>query len=89
MRPALKEYFTFNNREKRGILVFAVIIVVLIGAMNTVHLWVPRERYDHTAFKEQIAAFEAAKGKREPQSKWKKKQYKSSYSKPALSLIHI
>lgn len=82
MRPALKEYFTFNNREKRGILLLSVLIVVLIGAMNTVHLWVPRQHYDHTQFASQLAQFEAAKGERQAQknSYGKKRKYNNSYA---------
>ena len=71
MRPALKEYFTFNNREKRGLVVLTTLIVGLIVLMNTIHLLVPPQQYEFDTFKAQLAEFEAAQTQKEEERKKK------------------
>lgn len=85
MRPALREYFTFNNREKRGILFLSAVIGVLIAAMNTVHLWVPHATYQHDQFEEELASLAAVKEAKQKEAEERKQQYaqkRSWYSKP-------
>lgn len=58
-RQFLREYFSFNRRERNGVFVLLSIILFLILYLSFSHLFFPKEKIDFSKFEKEIAAFEA------------------------------
>src|SRR5437867_1905432 len=58
MKQLIKEYFTFNRREQRGILVLLGIIIILLISLIVLKTSNATEKYDFTAFEKEIAELE-------------------------------
>ena len=61
MKQLIKEYFTFNRREQRGILVLLSILISLLVLLTVLKSTSPAQHYDFTAFEKEIAELEKAK----------------------------
>lgn len=59
MKNIIKEYFTFNRRERNGIFFLSAIIVALLIFLTIYPYFFKREKTDFSAFQKEIAAFEA------------------------------
>lgn len=57
----LKELFTFTKSEQRGIIVLLILICIFTGIKYYFKYFSPEEKYDYSAFKKEIAEFEAQK----------------------------
>jgi competence protein ComEA len=55
----LKDYFTFNKSERRGIFVLLAIIVLLIAFHASIPHFVTKRHYDFAAFAKDVETFEA------------------------------
>lgn len=60
MKHFIKEYFTFNKRERNGIFVLLTIILLLILCLTFSDYFIPKKEIDFTAFEKDIDAFQAA-----------------------------
>lgn len=81
----MQDFFTFNKRERKGVLVLVLLIVGLIAALNLMKYFLPENRIDFSGFKEEIARFEAAQDKLEKD--YKKRyagNYKNKYKKKKI-----
>ena len=54
----IKDYFTFNRKEQRGIFVLLAILMLLVIANEVVPLVIRPEPVDFSGFEKEIAAFE-------------------------------
>ncbi len=57
MKEFLKEYFAFNKRERKGIVVLVIILLMLVIVNQTMHLFVKPNTYNHQEFKDSIELF--------------------------------
>jgi len=57
MQETIKEYFTFNKKERNGILVLVIIIVIILIFNKTVALFDKPESINYTEFETQITEF--------------------------------
>lgn len=55
----LREYFTFNRRERNGVFVLLVIILVLVMYLSSYGLFSEKTETDFSQFEKEIASFEA------------------------------
>ncbi len=53
----IKDYFTFNKSERRGLLVLCVLIVLLIMFNIFVPRFVSRQKYDSSGFEREVAEY--------------------------------
>lgn len=60
MKQFIRDYLTFNKRERNGILVLLSIITLLLIYLNISDKFIQSEKVDFTKFEKQIAAFNAA-----------------------------
>lgn len=60
MKQIIRDYFTFNRREKRGIFVLLCIIALLVLYLQFSHLLFPPEVPDMAPFEEELARMQAA-----------------------------
>ncbi|MCK4661941.1 MAG: helix-hairpin-helix domain-containing protein [Bacteroidales bacterium] len=58
MSKFLREYFSFTNREKKGIIVLLIIIVILLILPNFIYLLKSNEKINFKEFEKEIEAFE-------------------------------
>lgn len=58
MPDFLKDYFTFNQAERKGIIILLALIVLLLAANLFLPYFVSREHTDFTEFQKAIAEFE-------------------------------
>lgn len=58
MKKILKEYFSFNKTERRGLFVLLTIIFLLIAANILLPYLIPKKEYDFTAFRKEIEEFQ-------------------------------
>ena len=59
MKQFLKDYFTFNRRQRNGVFILLSIICLLIVCINIAAHFVPKEKVDFSQFKKEIAEFES------------------------------
>lgn len=59
MQQFFKDYFTFNKRERRGIVVLVLLIVVLILYLNLSDFFYSQEKTDFSQFENEIDQFYA------------------------------
>lgn len=55
----LREYFTFNRRERNGVFVLLSIILILILYLSFADVFFPKEKIDFSKFQQEISDFEA------------------------------
>jgi len=55
----IREYFTFNRRERNGVFVLLAIILVLVFYLSFSNLFFTKEKIDFSKFENEILAFEA------------------------------
>lgn len=75
MKQFLKEYFTFNRREQRGILVLLSIVLLLLLFLFFSKYFVPYKQYDFTAFEKEIKKIEEAQKQTMHSSEAKENNY--------------
>ena len=63
MKFFFRDYFTFNRREKRGVLILLAFILLLIIYLSFPDLFSPDEKYDFSEFDKQVAEIDKAKQK--------------------------
>ena len=61
MKQFIREYFTFNKRERNGLFVLLTIILLEIIYLNISHLFHSTEKVDFTKFEAEIKKFEEQK----------------------------
>ncbi|MBL4655158.1 MAG: helix-hairpin-helix domain-containing protein, partial [Bacteroidia bacterium] len=70
MKQFIKDYFSFNRRERNGILLLLGIIILLILYLNWSEFFVPTQKVDYSEFEKEIDAFIATQppthGAKEP-----------------------
>lgn len=59
MKNFLRDYFTFNRRERNGVFILLSIILLLILYLSFSELFFPEEKTDFSKFEKEISAFEA------------------------------
>src|ERR1035437_2513935 len=59
MKNILRDYFTFNRRERNGIFVLLAIIFILILYLSFSDYFFPKEKIDFSKFEKEISQFEA------------------------------
>src|SRR5688500_2758566 len=64
MKKILREYFTFNKRERNGVFVLLSIILILIIYLNISHYFIKPEKIDFTAFQKELAILESSMNKK-------------------------
>ena len=60
MKNFLREYFTFTNRERRGILVLSVIIILLFFWLYFYDSFIKTPRVDFTSFEKEVEKYNAS-----------------------------
>jgi len=75
----LRDYFTFNRRERRGVFILLSIILLLILYLSFSDLFFPKEQTDFSMFEKEISAFEEAQ-KQITDSISKERSYFSDFS---------
>ncbi|PCJ81588.1 MAG: hypothetical protein COA57_14140 [Flavobacteriales bacterium] len=70
MKQEIKDYFTFNRRERNGILVLLSIIVLLLFAINFMHWFYSKTTTDFSEFEEEIDIFLTAQNQEDSQKKF-------------------
>lgn len=58
MKQFLRDYFTFNRRERNGVFILIAIILLLILYLSLSDLFFPKEKTDFSKFEKEIAEFE-------------------------------
>lgn len=58
MKQFLRDYFTYNRKERRGIIFLLAIILLLTGYLSFSEYFFPPEKYDFSAFDRQVAELE-------------------------------
>ena len=59
MKNILRDYFTFNRRERNGIFVLLSIILILILCLSFSDYFFPKAKIDFSEFEKEISRFEA------------------------------
>ncbi len=60
MKKIIRDYFTFNKRERNGVFVLISIIVLLLVYLNISHLFIKREIVDFSKFEKEIEVLNAS-----------------------------
>ena len=60
MKQFIRDYLTFNKRERNGLLVLLIIITLLIIYLNISDKFITREKVDFTKFEKEIEIFNAS-----------------------------
>jgi len=76
IREIIQDYFTYNKRERKGILALILIIVGLILALNLMKYFQSETKIDFSEFKSEISHFETLQKEFHKESKSK---YESNY----------
>ena len=59
LKTTLREYFTFNKRERNGVFVLLIIITLLLLFLSLSDLFLSNEKVDISRFDKEIAEFAA------------------------------
>lgn len=59
MKQFLRDYFTFNRRERNGVFILISIILLLIFYLSFSNLFFTKEKTDFSKFEKEIAEFES------------------------------
>ena len=59
----LRDYFTFNRRERNGVFILLSIIILLLLYLSFSDFFFPKEKTDFSKFEKEIADFEVAQKK--------------------------
>jgi competence protein ComEA len=62
VKQFLKEFLSYNKKERRGVYVLLTIIVLLLLFLTFYEDFLPEEKTDFTAFQKEIASFDSLKG---------------------------
>ena len=54
MKQFFRNYFTFNKRERNGVFVLLLIIILLLVYLNVSHLFYKKQPVDFSAFEKEI-----------------------------------
>src|SRR5690349_20187225 len=85
MKQLIREYFTFNKRERNGIFVLLVIILLLIAYLNVADKFIPHEKIDFSKFEKEIQALN--KSDIVKNNTWKEKSTDKNNCKSSAALI--
>ena len=58
MKQFIKDYFSFNKRERNGLFILLLILVIIIIAPYVISVFIQKENVDFSAFRKDIAKFE-------------------------------
>lgn len=58
MKQFIKDYFSFNKRERNGIFILLIILLIVIAIPFVLPYFIPKEKTDFSQFKKEISAFE-------------------------------
>ena len=58
MKQFIKDYFSFNKRERNGILILMAVLIIAISIPYLLPLFIPTKNTDFSAFKNDIEKFE-------------------------------
>ena len=72
MKQFIRDYLTFNKRERNGIIVLLSIISLLLIYLNISNTFITPEKVDFSKFEQEIAAFNTAQKQAETSGKEKK-----------------
>ena len=88
MKRLIKSYFTFNKRERNGVLILSFIIVLLLFSNYLLPYVFPPERVDFSTFEQEIDAFKVAQSSYSDSIEKVKRNYKRGFNnKPNPSII--
>ncbi|MBI4946994.1 MAG: helix-hairpin-helix domain-containing protein [Bacteroidetes bacterium] len=85
MKNILRDYFTFNRRERNGVFVLLSIIFILILYLSFADYFFPKAKTDFSKFEKEIAQFEAEQ-KRISDSVSSEKNYFTSGNTPEADI---
>src|ERR1051326_2479149 len=63
MKQFLRDYFTFNRRERNGVFILLSIVILLLLYLSFSDFFFPQEKTDFSKFEKEITEFEAAQKK--------------------------
>ncbi len=81
MKQFLRDYFTFNRRERNGVFILLSIIILLLLYLSFSDFFFPKEKIDFSKFEKEIADFETEQ-KRVNDSLSQQKNYFASSNAP-------
>lgn len=82
MLSHLKDYFTFSRTERRGSIVFTIIILLLLIVLYSLDYILPQKQTDFSAFQAEIDAFYAARAlAQQEENDSLKEVYEKKYNK--------
>ncbi len=81
MKQFLRDYFTFNRRERNGVFILLFIIILLLLYLSFSDFFFPKEKVDFSKFEKEIADFETEQ-KRVNDSLSQQKNYFASSNAP-------
>jgi len=58
VKQFIKDYFSFNKRERNGLFILLLILVIIIIAPYVISVFIQKENVDFSAFRKDIAKFE-------------------------------
>lgn len=88
MKKITQEYFTFSKRDRNGILLLLCLILLLLLLPHIVPFFLANEETDFSAFREDIARFQAAVAvNQEDNSRWNKNELEDKNPKIAVEMF--
>ena len=78
MKQFIRDYFTFDRRQRRGVFILLSVILLLIFYLSFSDLFFPKERTDFSKFEKDITAFEASVKQAEDSNSSSRKNYFST-----------
>ncbi len=80
MKHLLKNYFTFNQRDKNAFLILILLLFVIIIIPFFSHFFYKPQKYDFTSFREEVLAFELEQNRLQKEDSLKKQVSYSNFN---------
>lgn len=89
MKQFLRDYFTFNRRERRGILFLLIIIALLLIYLSVSNYFFREEKHDFSSFEKEIKEFQKQQSAEDSLDETKYNYAQSDYKLPSASSNEI
>jgi DNA uptake protein ComE-like DNA-binding protein len=87
MKDRIKDYFAFNKKEQRGLIILLVLMLLSISVNIFLPEMMPEKEFDITPFQKEVTEFLASAAKRDSLEKLKPQRFTGDLKKDAKPLL--